>query len=72
MNFNELKTAAEEIRLPAEVKQRIIYNCKTEDKKVKILNDSNKYPFEILLTYSAQIEIPHPDYPEQNKGSFEI
>ena len=39
---------------------------------VKLLNDSNKYPFEILLTYSAQIEIPHPDYPEQNKGSFEI
>ena len=36
MSFNELKTAAEEIRLSAEVKQRIIYNCKTEDKKVKI------------------------------------
>ena len=39
---------------------------------VKLLNNSNKYPFEIVLTYSAQIEIPHPDYPEQNKGSFEI
>lgn len=39
---------------------------------VKLLNNSNKYPFEIMLTYSAQIEIPHPDYPEQNKGSFEI
>lgn len=39
---------------------------------VKLLNNSNKYPFEIVLTYSAQIEIPHPDYPEQNKGSFEM
>ena len=40
--------------------------------RVKLLNNSNKYPFEILLTYSAKIENPHPDYPEQNKGSFEI
>ena len=39
---------------------------------IKLLNDSAKYPFELILTYSAEIGIAHPDYPEQNKGEFEI
>lgn len=39
---------------------------------IKLLNDSTKYPFEIILTYPAEINIPHPDYPDQNKGNFEI
>lgn len=39
---------------------------------IKLLNDLTKYPFEIVLTYPAEINIPHPDYPEQNKGTFEM
>ena len=36
MDFTELKQAAAEMKLTAEAKQRILFRCKTEDKKVKI------------------------------------
>ena len=39
---------------------------------IKLLNDSTKYPFEIILTHSASIDIEDDVNANQNKGSFEI
>lgn len=41
-------------------------------KTIKLLNDSSKFPFEIVLTHSAQIGIESPYDADQNKGYFEI
>ena len=43
-----------------------------EEYIIKLLNDSNTYPFEIILKHVAQMDVPHPDYPEQNIGRFEM
>ena len=41
-------------------------------KVIKLLNDSSKYPFEITLTHSSEINIKNINDATQNKGSFEI
>lgn len=41
-------------------------------KTTRLLNNSNKYPFEILLTQSIQIGIETPYDDKQNQGYFEI
>lgn len=41
-------------------------------KTIKLLNDSSKYPFEIILIHSIMIDIENPDDVDQNKGKFEI
>ena len=39
---------------------------------IKLLNNSDKFPFEIILTYSSEINIADVNDATQNKGSFEI
>ena len=41
-------------------------------KTTKLLNNTAKFPFEIVLIHSIQIDIEDPYDEEQNKGSFEI
>ena len=39
---------------------------------VKLLNDSSKFPFEIILTYTQEIYTPSESDTDRNKGIFEI
>ena len=55
----------------------IVYASETTDEEtgmkiVKILNDSSKFPFEIVLTHTPEIGIENPENPNQNKGTFGI
>ncbi len=57
--------------------QETLYKSETIDettgkKVIKLLNDSTKYPFEIILTHSQEINIASSENTNQNKGSFEI
>lgn len=49
-------------------------NIDTESgiKTIKLLNNSSKFPFEIQITHSIQIDIETPYDENQNKGFFEI
>lgn len=54
-----------------------LYKSETTDvatglKTTKLLNDTTKFPFEIILTHSTTIDTQNFSNPEQNKGSFEI
>lgn len=79
--IEELKILGHEYQIKDTVEagdsEYTVYRSETTDvttgmKITKLLNNGSKFPFEILLTHSIQIDIAHPDYPEQNKGSFEI
>jgi len=39
---------------------------------VKLLNNSTKFPFEIILTYSQELATPSESDVDRNKGTFEI
>lgn len=57
--------------------QYTVYKSEVTDnttgmKTIKLLNNTAKFPFEIVLTHSIQIDIANPEVAEQNKGSFEI
>lgn len=54
-----------------------VYASETIDEEtgmavIKILNNSSKFPFEIVLTHTPEIGIENPENPNQNKGTFEI
>ena len=49
-----------------------ITNTTTGMKTIKLLNDSTKFPFEITIQHSIQIDIANPSNANQNKGVFEI
>lgn len=53
-----------------------VYKSETTDangkKIIKLLNDSTKYPFEIIIIHSAEIAIEDPTDANKNKGTFEI
>lgn len=54
-----------------------LYKSETTDattglKTIKLLNDSSKFPFEIIIIHSIQIDIENPNDAEQNKGKFEV
>lgn len=58
-------------------KENTIYAVETTNiengtKIVKILNDSTKFPFEIILTYTSEIQTKDLDDENKNKGTFEI
>lgn len=54
-----------------------LYASETTDEEtgmavIKILNDSSKFPFEIILTHTPEIGTENEENPNQNKGTFEI
>ena len=54
-----------------------LYVSETEDestntKVIKLLNNSTKFPFEIVITHSMRIDIKDESNTDQNKGTFEI
>ena len=56
---------------------KIVYKSETVDattgeKTIKLLNDSAKYPFEIIITHSDEIGIANPSDENNNKGNFKI
>lgn len=57
--------------------ENTLYRSETIDttnniKTIKLLNDSTKYPFEIIITHSLNINIANPEDTNQNKGDFKI
>lgn len=57
--------------------ERTVYKSEVTDnvaqtKTIKLLNDSDAYPFEIIITHSLQIDINSDANPNQNKGTFKI
>lgn len=77
--IEQLKILGEEYQIKNEPEEEpspnTIYPTETmEDGKkvVKLLNDSTKFPFEVLLTYTPEIYLEDAERPEQNKGTFEI
>ncbi len=52
-----------------------IYSSKTVvsgKNVVKVLNNSTKFPYEIILTYSQEVYTHSDSVPNRNKGTFEI
>lgn len=54
-----------------------VYKSETTDSTTgitttKLLNNSSKYPFEIILTHSILVDIANASDTNQNKGNFEI
>lgn len=57
--------------------QYTVYKSETLDATtgittIKLLNNTTKYPFEIILTHSATIDIENDANANQNKGNFRI
>lgn len=68
----QIKETAEEGDSKFTVYKSETINNATGVTTIKLLNDSTKYPFEIIVTHSATIDIKNDSNLEQNKGSFEI
>ena len=54
-----------------------LYKSETTDSTtgittIKLLNDSTKYPFEIILTHSIIVDIADANNANQNKGNFDL
>lgn len=80
-DIKELKILGDKYTIKTEAAEddsdNTLYISETTDteaglKTIKLLNDSSKFPFEIVLTHSIQIDIESPYDEEQNKGYFEI
>jgi len=67
-----IKETPEAGDLPNTVYKSETIDVATGMKVIKLLNDSSKYPFEIVLTHSQEINIPNAGNPDGNKGIFEI
>lgn len=68
----QIKETAEEDDSDYTVYKSEVTDNTTGMRTTKLLNNTAKFPFEIVLTHSIQIDIANPEDAEQNKGSFEI
>lgn len=68
----QIKEEAEEGDSEFTVYKSEITDTTTGIKTIKLLNNSSKFPFEIVLTHSTQIDIENPNDENQNKGYFEM
>lgn len=67
-----IKTEQEEGDTEYTVYKSETVDVSTGKKVIKLLNNSTKYPFEIIITHSAEIAIADETDVNKNKGAFEI